>query len=69
MVQGSNHSCKGSEECCCHGRAPTACQTEETSICSTSGRKTDADPVTGLPTAVKIADAFWPYYSFNYGVL
>lgn len=67
MVQGSNPSCKNSEESHCYSRVPTtACQTEERSICSRSARKTGADPVTGPPTAVKIAEAFWPYDSFNF---
>ena len=63
MVQGSNPSCKNSEECCCYGRVPTACQTEERFICDRSGRKTGADPVAGPPTAITIAETFWPYDS------
>lgn len=64
MVQGSSLSCKHSEECCCYGRVPTASQSEEISMCDRRQRKTDADPVTGPPTAMKIAETFWPYDSF-----
>lgn len=61
VVQGSSRSCKNSEECCCYGRVPTASQSEERSICDRRERKTGADPVTGPPTAMKIAETFWPY--------
>lgn len=64
VVHGSNPGWKNSKECRCYGRVPTACQTEERSICKGCRRKTHADPVTGLRAAMKTAESFWSYTQF-----